>query len=137
MKYPPVLFRERNGAEMRDVVIVDGVRTPVGTMGGALRDMPAKELGRIVVAELLQRTKLDPELVEEVIVGQGGQTSDAPNTARVIALLAGLPIHTPGYTVQRNCASGIQALVNAAQNIRAGDADVQIVGGVESMSQIP
>jgi acetyl-CoA C-acetyltransferase len=122
---------------MRDVAIIDGVRTPVGTMGGALRDVPAKELGRIVVAELLKKTNLDPALVEEVIFGQGGQTSDAPNTARVIALLAGLPIATPGYTVQRNCASGIQAMVNAAQNIRAGDADVQIVGGVENMSQIP
>src|SRR5689334_1787979 len=122
---------------MREVAIIDGVRTTVGTMGGALRDVPAKELGRIVVAELLKRTKLAPELVEEVIFGQGGQTSDAPNTARVIALLAGLPISTPGYTVQRNCASGIQAMVNAAQNIYSGDADVQIVGGVESMSNIP
>src|SRR6478672_1435764 len=122
---------------MRDVVIIDGVRTPVGTMGGALRDVPAKELGRLVVTELLKKTRLDPILVENVIFGQGGQTSDAPNTARVIALLAGLPIATPGYTVQRNCASGIQAMVNAAQNIRAGDADVQIVGGVEIMSQIP
>jgi len=77
---------------MRDVAIIDGVRTPVGTMGGALRDVPAKELGRIVVTELLKKTNLDPALVEEVIVGQGGQTSDAPNTARVIALLAGLPM---------------------------------------------
>ncbi len=122
---------------MEEVVIVDGIRTPVGTMGGGLRDVPAKELGRIVVAELLRRTELAPELVEEVIFGQGGQTSDAPNTARVIALLAGLPITTPGYTVQRNCASGIQALVSAAQNIKSGDADVQIVGGVESMSNVP
>ena len=122
---------------MREVVIIDGVRTPVGTMGGALRDLPAKELGRIVTAELLKRTSLDPGLVEEVIFGHGGQGSDAPNTARVIALLAGLPITTPGYTVQRNCASGIQALTGAAQNIRAEDADVQIVGGVESMSQVP
>jgi acetyl-CoA C-acetyltransferase len=122
---------------MRDVVIIDGVRTPVGTMGGALRDVPARELGRLVTVELLKKTNLDPAQVENVIFGQGGQTSDAPNTARVIALLAGLPITTPGYTVQCNCASGIQALVNAAQNIRAGDADVQIVGGVESMSNIP
>lgn len=122
---------------MQEVAIIDGVRTPVGTMGGALRDVTAKELGRIVVAELLKRTAIDPEQIEEVIFGQGGQTSDAPNTARVIALLAGLPISTPGYTVQRNCASGIQAMVNAAQNIKSGDADVHIVGGVESMSNIP
>ena len=121
---------------MRDVVIIDGVRTPVGTMGGALRDVPARELGRLVTVELLKRTNLDPAQVENVIFGQGGQTSDAPNTARVIALLAGLPITTPGYTVQCNCASGIQALVNAAQNIRVGDADVHIVGGVESIRDL-
>src|SRR4051794_12343465 len=102
----------KGNCQMREVAIIEGVRTPVGQMGGALRDIPAKELGRIVVAELLRKTELDPALVDEIIVGQGGQTSDAPNTARVIGLLAGLPINTPGYTVQRNCASGIQALVN-------------------------
>ncbi|HUS16069.1 MAG TPA: thiolase family protein [Chloroflexia bacterium] len=122
---------------MREVVIIDGVRTPFGTMGESLRDVPAKELGRLVTVEVMKRTGLAPEQVEEVIFGQGGQTSDAPNTARVVALLAGLPISTPGYTVQRNCASGIQALISAAQNIKSGDADVQIVGGVESMSNIP
>ena len=71
---------------MPEVAIIDGVRTPIGKMGEALRDVPAKELGRIVVGALLERTALDPALVDEVVFGQGGQTSDAPNTARVVAL---------------------------------------------------
>lgn len=122
---------------MNQPVIVAGVRTPIGVMGGAMRDLPAQELGRLVTAELLERTKIDPTLIEEVTFGCAGQGSDAPNVARVIGLLSGVPISTPGMTVHRNCASGIQAVVTAAQNIKCDDADVQIAGGVESMSCIP
>ena len=86
---------------------------------------------------LLDRTKIDPATIDEVIFGCCGQSSDAPNIARVISLLAGLPDRIPGYTVARNCASGAQAIVSAGQNIAAGDADVQIVGGTESMSGMP
>ena len=122
---------------MKEVAIVDGVRTPVGLFGGALRDMTAQKLGEIVVRELIKRTKIDPESIEEVIFGCVGQYSDATNIGRVISLMAGIPISVPGYTVARNCASGLQAFANAFQNIRSGDADIQIIGGTESMSNSP
>jgi acetyl-CoA C-acetyltransferase len=86
---------------------------------------------------VLERTKLDPAKIEEVVFGCVGQASDAPNIARVISLMSGIPITVPGYTVARNCASGIQAIVNGCQNIISGDADIQIVGGTESMSTAP
>lgn len=119
------------------LAIMDGVRTPIGSLGGSLKDVPAPRLGEIAVRELLARTRIDPASIEEVVMGCCGPNSDAPNIARVIALRAGIPIHVPGYTVMRNCASGIQAIVNAAQNIADGNADTQIVGGVESMSNFP
>ena len=122
---------------MKDTVIVGGARTPIGNFGGALKDLPAQKLGELVVRETLARAGCDPALVEEVIVGCVGQTSDAYNVARVIALMAGLPIRTPAYSVQRNCASGLQPFVNAHQNIQSEDADVQVVGGIESMSRAP
>ncbi len=120
-----------------DVVIVDGVRTPHGVFGGALKTLTAQQFGETAVRALLARTTLKPADVEEVIFGCVGQTSDAPNVARVIALLAGLPKEVPGYTVQRNCASGLQAIINAAQNIACGERDIQIAGGAECMSAAP
>ncbi len=122
---------------MSEVVIVDGVRTPIGNFGGGLKDLTAHRLGELVVRELVARTRLDPNVVDEVVFGCVGQYSDATNIARVISLLAGLPIRVPAYTTARNCASGLQALVNAAQMIRCGDAEVVIAGGTESMSQSP
>lgn len=122
---------------MRPVVIVDGVRTPQGNLGGALKDVSAQKLGEIVVRAILERTKLKPELVQEVIFGCVGQQSDAPNIARVIALMAQLPISTPAFTVQRNCASGLQAVVSGYQMIALGEADVILAGGTESMSSAP
>ena len=122
---------------MKNVVVVAGARTPIGNFGGALKDIPAQKLGELVVREVIARTALDPRLIEEVIMGCVGQFSDAANIARVIGLMAGLPIQTPAYSVQRNCSSGLQPFVNAFQNIQSQDADVQIVGGVESMSRAP
>ena len=122
---------------MKDVVIVAGVRTPIGNFGGALKDIPAEKLGELVVRELVARTGVDPTLIQEVIMGCVGQFTDAANIARVITLMAGLPIRTPAYSVQRNCSSGLQPFVNAFQNIQSDDADVQIVGGVENMSRAP
>lgn len=120
-----------------EVVIVDGLRTPQGVFGGALKSLTAQQLGEVVVRELLKRTNLKPALVEEVIVGCVAQGSDAPNIARVIALRAGIPIQTLAFTVQRNCASGLQAIVSACQNIVSQDRDVQIAGGTECMSAAP
>ncbi len=121
----------------QEIVIVDGVRTPQGNLGGAFRDLSAQKLGEVVVRALLERNRLDPAVIDEVIFGCVGQGSDAPNIARVISLMAGVPKTVPGYTVARNCASGIQSLVNGCQSILSGDADVQIVGGTESMSSQP
>ncbi len=122
---------------MKEVVIVAGVRTPVGKHGGAFRDLPAQHLAAVVIEELLKRTQIDPNLIDEVIFGCIGQYSDAPNVARVAALMAGVPVHVPAYTVQRNCASGIQSITCAYQAIQAGDGEIFIVGGTESMSTAP
>jgi acetyl-CoA C-acetyltransferase len=120
-----------------DAVIVDGVRTPQGVFGGALKQLTAQFLGEVALRELLKRTNLKAADLEEIIVGCVGQSSDAPNIARVIALRAGVPNPVPAYTVQRNCGSGLQAIVNACQNIACGDADLQIAGGTECMSASP
>jgi acetyl-CoA C-acetyltransferase len=120
-----------------EAVIVDGVRTPQGAFGGALKQLTAQHLGEVALRELLKRTNLRPDELEEVIIGCVGQGSDAPNIARVIALRAGVPQPVPAYTVQRNCGSGLQAIVNACQNIACGDADLQIAGGTECMSASP
>jgi acetyl-CoA C-acetyltransferase len=122
---------------MKEVVIVGGVRTPIGNHGGALRDVTAQELARIVIRGVLDKTGLDPKLLDDVILGCIGQVSDAPNIARVAALMAGLPTRTPAYTVQRNCVSGMVALSAAYQAIQAGDGEVFLCGGTESMSNIP
>ncbi|MBI3609089.1 MAG: thiolase family protein [Nitrospirae bacterium] len=122
---------------MKEVVIVDGVRTPIGSFGGAIKEATGHQLGQQVVQGILKRTRLDPDLIEEVIFGCVIQSSDATNLARVVSLMAGLPIRIPAYTVQRNCSSGLQSIVNAYQNIQCGDADVQIAGGIEAMSRSP
>ena len=122
---------------MKDLVIVAGVRTPIGNFGGALKDIPAQRLGEVAVRGVIAQAGLDPKLIDEVIVGCVGQPSDAYNIGRVVALQAGLPLTTPAYTVQRNCSSGLQPFVNAYQNLQSQDADVQIVGGVENMSRAP
>ena len=122
---------------MKEVVIVEGCRTAIGRHGGAFRDIPAQKLAAVVIEELIKRTQLDPNLVDDVILGCIGQYSDAPNIARVAALMAGIPDHVPGYTVQRNCVASIQAITCAYQAIQAGDGDIFICGGTESMSTAP
>src|SRR6266403_1466295 len=119
------------------LVIVDGVRTPFCKAGTELASLGADELGRIVVNSLLLRTGLDPALVDEVIFGCVAQPVDAANVARVIALRAGLPESIPALTVQRNCASGCEAVTMAQEKLLAGRGSVFIVGGTESMSNIP
>jgi acetyl-CoA C-acetyltransferase len=122
---------------MKEVVLVDGIRTPFGNFGGALKDLNAPELGRLTVAELLNRNPQAKEAIDEVILGCCGQGSEAPNLARVVALKAGVPIEKPAYTVHRNCGSGMQAIINGYQEIQSGDAEVLVVGGSESMSSYP
>ncbi|ODT44247.1 MAG: acetyl-CoA acetyltransferase [Nitrospira sp. SCN 59-13] len=122
---------------MREVVIAAAARTPIGSFGGALKDLTPHKMGELAVREVIARAELDPRLIDEVIIGSVGHTSDAYNVARVIALMAGIPVRTPAYSVQRNCSSGLQPFVNASQNIQSEDADVQVVGGVESMSRAP
>ena len=123
--------------DRKKVVIVDAVRTPVGNHGGALRDITAPVLAQTVIKGILDRTKIDPALIDEVIFGCIAQPSEAPNIARVAALMAGIPKEVPAYTVARNCDSGMDAIVNAYKNIVIGDGDIYLVGGVESMSNIP
>jgi acetyl-CoA C-acetyltransferase len=122
---------------MKDVVLVGGVRTPCGTHGGALRDVRAQDLAKIVFQEVIKRTGIDPGSIDEVILANIGQPSDAANVARVAALMAGVPEHVPAFTVQRNCASGLQAITSAYQAIQSDDGELFLVGGTESMSNIP
>ncbi len=122
---------------MKDVVIVGGIRTPIGSHGGAFRTITAQELAKIVMQEVLRQTGVDPAVIDDVIFGCIGQGSDAPNIARVAALMAGIPDTVPGYTVQRNCASGLQSITSAYQAIQAGDGEIFLVGGTESMSTAP
>jgi acetyl-CoA C-acetyltransferase/acetyl-CoA acyltransferase len=119
------------------LVIVEGVRTPFCKMGTQLAGLAADELGRVAVDALLTRTGFDGGLVDEVIFGCVCQPVEAPNVARVIALRAGLPEGSTAATVHRNCASGFEAVTTAAERLGSGHGEVFIVGGTESMSQVP
>ncbi|HWD92456.1 MAG TPA: thiolase family protein [Verrucomicrobiae bacterium] len=119
------------------LVIIDGVRTPFCKAGTELAHRGPEELGRVAVNALLTRTGIDPALVDEVIFGCVSQPADAANVARVIALRAGISQNVPAMTVHRNCASGCEALTQAAERIEAGRGSIFIVGGTESMSQVP
>jgi 3-oxoadipyl-CoA thiolase len=123
---------------VRDVVIVDAVRTPIGRYGGALRDVRPDDLAALVISALVRRTGIDPARIDDVVFGCANQAGeDNRNVARMAALLAGLPVEVPGQTVNRLCGSGLQAAVTAYHAIRCGDGDVMIAGGVESMTRAP
>jgi len=122
---------------MREVVLIDGYRTPFAKAGTALADVSARELGRVAVTELLARSGVNPAEIDEVVLGNVAQPSESTNIARVVALLSGIPERVPAFTVQRNCASGLESIAQAHQKIAAGDADLIIAGGAESMSRIP
>lgn len=121
---------------MRHTYIVESVRTAIGRMGGSLKDVPVDHLAEKVIRELLERTNKDIK-VDEVILGQAKQSADTSNLARLALLRAELPVTIPGYTVHRQCGSGLQAINNADQQIRLGLSDVVIAGGAESMSTAP
>jgi acetyl-CoA acetyltransferase family protein len=119
------------------VYIVDGVRTPFTKAGTVMADVDSVEIGKTAMSLLLARTGIDPARIDEVVIGCVGQPAHSPNVARVIALRAGVPEPVPAITVHRNCASGFEAVTQAADKILAERGDVFLVGGVESMSQIP
>ncbi|MEK9501025.1 thiolase family protein [Gaopeijia maritima] len=121
-----------------NVVIVDAVRTPIGRHGGGLAAVRPDDLAAVTIEALLQRTSLDPTEIDDVIFGCTNQAGeDNRNVARMALLRAGLPVTVPGQTVNRLCGSGLQAVLSAAQAIRAGEGEVFLAGGVESMSRAP
>src|SRR5579875_631716 len=120
---------------MRDAVICEPLRTPVGRFGGVFRDVPAQRLACTVIAALLERTGLPHEEIDDVVLGQGYANGEAPAIGRVAALDAGLPVEVPGLQVDRRCGSGLQAVIDAAMMVQTGAADVVLAGGAESMSQ--
>lgn len=122
---------------MEHVYVVSALRTPVGRMGGALKDVLPEELSRIVIEKVVEIAGIDKALVDELIMGQAKQTTDAPNLARVASLKAGFPIEMPSYTVHRQCSSGLQAIINGAMQIQTGVSEIVLAGGVESMSTAP
>ncbi|HYV47471.1 MAG TPA: acetyl-CoA C-acyltransferase [Myxococcaceae bacterium] len=123
---------------MADAWIVEAVRTPIGKHRGALRDVRADDLAAIPLRALVERAKLDPEQIDEVYLGCANQAGeDNRNVARMAALLAGLPNSVPAATVNRLCGSGLEAVVQAARQVRLGEAEVVLAGGVESMTRAP
>ncbi|MBI5824857.1 MAG: acetyl-CoA C-acetyltransferase [Chloroflexi bacterium] len=123
---------------MTEVVIVDAIRTPIGALGGILSSIRPDDMAAHVIKAILERNPFDPALIEEVFLGCANQAGeDNRDVARMAALLAGLPLQTGGVTVNRLCASGLNAVNMAARAIKAGEGDVYIAGGVESMSRAP
>ena len=123
---------------MNNAVIIDAIRTPIGALGGSLASVRPDDLAALVIKEIVRRNQLDPALVEEVVFGCANQAGeDNRNVARMAALLAGLPVDVAGVTVNRLCASGLNAINQAARAIKAGEGEVYVAGGVESMSRAP
>ena len=121
---------------LRRAAIVSPIRTAVGKFGGSLSSLTAGELGAVVLKALVERTKIDPARVDDVVFAQGYGNGEAPCIAHWSWLLAGLPLEVPGYQLDRRCGSGLQAIVNAAMMVQTGASDVVVAGGVESMSNV-
>ena len=122
---------------MREVVIVSAVRTAIGSFGGGLKDVPAVDLGALVIKEAVSRAGLKPELVDEVIMGNVLQAGLGQNPARQAAVKSGLPLEIPAMTINKVCGSGLRAVSLASQMIRSGDVDIVVAGGMENMSRAP
>jgi acetyl-CoA C-acetyltransferase len=122
---------------VRDAVICEPLRTPVGGFGGSLRDVPVQDLASTVIRALMERTGLPPESVDDVLLGHCYPTMDAPALGRVAALDAGLPVTASGLQIDRRCGSGLQAVIYAALQVQSGASDVVLAGGAESMSNAP
>lgn len=122
---------------MREVVIASAVRTALGSFGGSLKDVPAVDLGALVIKEALNKAGVKPECVDEVLMGNVIQAGLGQNPARQASVKAGLPVEIPAMTINKVCGSGLRCVALAAQMIKAGDADVIVAGGMENMSQGP
>jgi len=122
---------------MRDVVIVGPVRIAIGKFGGTLAEVPVTELGAIVVKEAMRRARIAPEEVDEVVMGHVIQAGAGLNSARQVALISGLPISTPAYTVNKVCASGMKAVALGAVSIASGENEIVVAGGMENMNAAP
>lgn len=122
---------------MKEVVIVSAVRTAIGSFGGALKDVPAVDLGALVIKEAVNRAGIKPEMVEEVVLGNVLQAGLGQNPARQAVIKAGFPVEVPAMTINKVCGSGLRAVALAAQMIKAGDVDIVIAGGMENMSRAP
>ena len=123
---------------MREAVVIDAVRTPVGRYGGVLKDVRSDDMAALCIAEIAKRNNLDPSKVEDVIFGCSNQAGDDNrNVGRMALLLAGFPVEIPGQTINRLCGSALNAINSAAQAIKAGEGDVFIAGGTESMTRSP
>jgi acetyl-CoA C-acetyltransferase len=122
---------------MKEIVVVSAVRTPVGSIGGTLKDTQPEVLLKIAMDGAIEKAGISKEIVDEVIAGQAKQSTDQPNIARLTSLMLGIPEATPAYTVHRQCASGMQAMLSGIQQIQCGYSDVIVAGGVESMSTAP
>ncbi|GED96081.1 acetyl-CoA C-acetyltransferase [Gordonia crocea] len=121
---------------LRRAAIVAPLRTPVGTFGGSLKDLPVEDLGATVVRAVVERSGIDPGRIDDVVFAQSYANSEVPCVGRWLALHAGLPIEVPGMQLDRRCGGGLQAIVTAAMMVQTGAADVVLAGGVESMSRI-
>ena len=120
-----------------EVVIVSGVRTAIGTMGGTLKEFHQHDLGGLVIQEAVKRSGIEPSLVDEVIVGNVGQIAESGFIARVCMLKAGLPLETTAYSVNRQCGSGLQAINSAVQAIQTNEAEILVACGTENMNMLP
>ncbi|MBV9511689.1 MAG: acetyl-CoA C-acyltransferase, partial [Caulobacteraceae bacterium] len=121
---------------MKRAAIVSPIRTPVGKFLGGLSSIQAGDLAAVVLKALVERTKIDPERIDDVVFAQGYGNGEAPCIAHWASLAAGLPITVPGYQLDRRCGSGLQAVIDAAMMVQTGAADIVIAGGVESMSNV-
>jgi 3-oxoadipyl-CoA thiolase len=124
--------------DIMNTYIIDSIRTPIGNFGGTLKDIRTDDLAAIPIRELIKRTKIEPSKIDDVIIGCANQAGeDNRNVGRMASLLAGIPFSVPGETINRLCASGMSAIINAHRAIKAGDGDLFIAGGVENMTRGP
>ena len=123
--------------ELQEAVIVSGARTPVGRFGGAFKDVSAPDLGATAIRAALERAGITADMVDEVVLGNALQATEAGYAARLASLRAGVPEEVPTIAINRQCSSGLEAINMAAQLVRTGEVDIVVAGGIENMSQSP